>query len=398
MSEIWSEDVYPKSIYIHWPFCKNKCRYCDFVSFAGHEGFEKKYHDALLREIILFSKSLTNKKSEKTFNVNEKIKSIFIGGGTPSLYPLNLLEELVRTLKIHFPFDELEEFTIEGNPRDITENMLRVWSDLGINRLSMGVQVLDDNALKKLNRFQNKKDVFKVMEIAPKYFSNISVDLILGLPGVSKQKWMETLNQVVSWPLKHISVYFLTVYEKTPLYFDVKSGLINLIKENEQLSLYKRTVEILKQNGFEQYETSNFAKHGFESIHNVAYWDRLPYRGFGLSASSFDGVNRFTNIKKLSDYLKNVEKNDKSSDPYFFEKLTLDQVVLETVMLGLRQRKGLDLHRVLYLLKRFQKVEFLHNIKSLESRGLISVKEGKLVLTFKGILLENEIVLRLLDF
>jgi len=388
MSIKWLSSVCPEGLYIHWPFCKNKCHYCDFISFEKHEGFEKLYHQALLKEIEIFAESLKTS--------NKKIKTIFLGGGSPSLYPLDLLEELVVCLKKYFPFDELQEFTIEANPADVTVHHLKLWQKLGINRLSIGVQVLDDQVLKNLNRLQNQEDVFNLMRIAPDYFENISIDLILGLPGVTKQMWKNTLEKVISWPIKHLSVYFLTVYEKTPLYFRIKKGEIDLLDEDELVSLYEQTVLFFKKYGFEQYEISNFAKPGFRSIHNISYWDRRSYKGFGLSASSFDGQHRFINEKNLSLYLKYFDSKNAENHYPFAEKLTKGQEGLEILMLGLRQQKGVDLHHVLYLLKDFDQNSFLERVKLLESEGLMKKMGDRLQLTLRGMFLENEVILNLL--
>ena len=374
----------PEYIYIHWPFCKNKCHYCDFISFEKHEEFIKNYHEALCLQIKKFSEKFSSKN----------IKTIFIGGGTPSLYPLYLLEELFDNIKQNFNLEKTEEVTIEVNPRDVKEEHLNVYQKLGINRLSIGVQILDDKVLEKLNRKQNKEDVFNLIKIAPKYFDNISVDLMLGLPDVLKKVWQNTLKEVISWPIKHISVYLLMVYEKTPLYFKVEKGELNLGEDSKIASLYEDTVNFLRDSGFEQYEISNFAKQGFESIHNKAYWDRRPYKGFGLGASSFDGSNRFVNEKNLIRYINSC--NSSSDEPIFFsEKLTKKQEILETLMLGLRQNKGMNLHSVLYFLSRGEREMFMASLEELKSQSLIKEIGGNIALTLKGMLLENEVILKL---
>jgi oxygen-independent coproporphyrinogen III oxidase len=367
-------------LYIHWPFCKSKCYYCDFLSFTNNEGFQKKYHDVLISQI-------------KNFKNQKPLKTVFIGGGTPSLYPLNLLKELFEQLRKSFDFSQIKEITIEANPRDINEEKLKIWKEIGIDRLSMGVQVLDDEVLALVGRIQSKKDVFNAINIAPKYFDNISVDLILGLPEVSKKVWLKTLETVVTWPVKHISCYVLTQYKGTMLDILVKKNKIFLQKDDTIISLYKRSIEYLEQHEFIQYETSNFAKKGFESLHNVAYWDRMPYLGLGLGASSFDGESRFINEKSLKKFLEQKKDPLQGSKQ---EKLTLNQHFLEELMLGLRQRKGGGLQRMLYFLRSDEKERFLNNIREIESLGLITLGRGRICLTQKGILLENEVVLKLL--
>lgn len=380
-----ADDTNFQHIYIHWPFCKSRCHYCDFVALAQHESFFESYHKALCKEIELVAQSLNSK---------QRIATIFLGGGTPSLYPTHMLEEVFRTLDKYFDLSTTREVTIEANPADINQEKLSDWKKFGINRLSMGVQILDDQILKKLNRNQTTADVFNALDIAVKFFENISIDLILGLPDVTEEIWRETLSQAVSWPINHISVYFLTVYEKTPLYFKVQKGELKLCDDDQMISLYAQTIDFLEKNNFFQYEISNFAKEACESIHNQAYWDRKPYYGFGLGASSFDGKKRFTNYNNVETYTRSII-SELSLPIALTECLTEEQIVIETLMLSLRQRKGLDLHAVLYLLTGTQKMTFKKNIELLKSESLLQQDENQVFLSFKGIILENEVVLKL---
>jgi oxygen-independent coproporphyrinogen III oxidase len=389
---MWLSKIFPQHIYIHWPFCKSKCHYCDFLSFAKKDDSNEKYHKALLGEIKNFSLNLDS-------NIEREIKTIFLGGGTPSLYPLYLLEELFEKLKIDFNLKKIQEVTIEVNPEGVQEHKLKVWKKIGINRLSVGVQVLDDLALQKMNRNQKKKDFFDLMQIAPNYFDNISVDLILGLPGVSEETWMATLAQIASMPIKHISVYFLTIYDKTPLFYMEKKGKTFLDDDDKLISLYEKTVGFLKQKGFLQYEISNFAKSGFESSHNKSYWDFKPYYGFGLGASSFDGNKRFINLKNLDEYISLYSASSTSCgfEPKYFyvEVLNEEQKVLEKLMLGLRQNKGISLHRMLYCLDEVEKLKFIKNLKVLVKENLIRQEGDNLALTLRGMVLESEVILNI---
>lgn len=380
-----SDSVNFQHIYIHWPFCKNRCHYCDFVALANHEAFFESYHQALCKEIELVGKSL---------NARQTIKTVFLGGGTPSLYPTHMLEEVFKKLNRYFDLKSMQEVTIETNPADITQEKLFDWKKLGINRLSMGVQVLDDEILKKLNRFQTTADVFNAIDMAKSYFENISIDLILGLPDITENIWHATLQQAVAWPINHISVYFLTVYEKTPLYYKVKKGELKLFEDDQMVALYAQTIDFLEKNDFIQYEISNFAKIGYESLHNQAYWDRKPYYGIGLGASSFDGKKRFTNFNNIEMYIKSTISELKLPIS-FTECLMQQQIILEMLMLSLRQRKGLDLHSVLYLLTGTQKITFNKNIDLLKYESLLQQEADRVFLSFKGIVLENEVVLKL---
>ncbi len=368
-------------IYIHWPFCNSKCYYCDFLSFCNKTNQDKEYHDVLCSQLKYFKDN------------NSKIKTIYIGGGTPSIYPLDLLKELFENLNKNFDLSDAKEITIEANPADITKEKLEAWKSFGINRLSMGVQILDDQILAKIGRRQTVSDAINAIKLSKKYFDNISVDLILGLPDVTDEIWQNSLKAVVSWPVKHISVYILTLYNKTKLYDLVKRNEISLQKDDTIISHYIKTVEFLEKNDFMQYEISNFSKVGFESLHNMAYWDRKPYLGLGLGASSFDGTARYVNETNLNKFL-NINLNPLNCAQK--EILTDKQVFIEKLMLDLRKKNGGDLHSMLYFLKSADKIKFLNSIEELKKQGLILQIGGKVSLTQKGLLLENEVVLKLI--
>ena len=190
------------SLYIHWPFCKSKCYYCDFISFQQHESFQEIYHEALINEIINFSK-----KNDSKY----RIKTIFIGGGTPSLYPDELLIKLFTTLQKYFDLSAIEEISMETNPQDITHEKLELWRKVGISRLSVGIQILNDKIMSSLNRKQTVEEAINASKIIPNFFENFSIDLILGLPGVCENIWDQTINTILSWKQKHISMYLSTI-------------------------------------------------------------------------------------------------------------------------------------------------------------------------------------------
>lgn len=393
-----------KSLYIHWPFCANKCHYCDFIAFEQHESFYELYHKALCNEITSFAHKQTNPEviytcsnaaqAENPLSANV-IETIFCGGGTPSLYPSQLLQSLFALLHDNFSISPQAEITLEANPADVTEENLSLWKSVGINRLSLGIQILNNDVLFKLNRRQRVADAQRAIKNAPHFFSNISVDLILGLPGVSESCWFDTLAEVTSWPISHLSLYFLTIHEKTPLYFRLESGELSTWPEEKFVENYEKSIAFLDKNGFSQYEISNFSRPGFESRHNKGYWDRLPYRGFGIAAASFDGFNRFINDKNLGKYLQKATSTGENTFSSA-ETLTTEQAILETLMLGLRQRKGVSLHDVVYFLQDDQQKQFYQNVARLKEQALIEEHEGVIRLTIKGMVLENEVVLRLL--
>lgn len=349
---------------------------------ASHEQFMHDYHKALCREIESFE------PGKKT-----KLKTIYMGGGTPSTYPGPLLLDMFGTLKEKYIFDSTTEVTIEVNPGTVNKELLRTWHQAGINRLSIGVQSLKDQILQSLNRHQTVQDVYSVLQEASELFENISVDFILGLPGVSDEEWKDMIKEAMSWPIKHISVYFLMVQENTPLYFKVKSNKVSLPADDAIVDLYDWTVKVLKEHGFKRYELSNFAKKGFESRHNQAYWQRHPYKGFGLGACSFNGITRFQNCKNLGKYIEEISKNESVIETS--ESLTKEQIAREKIMLGLRCQQGLDLAEYVKNITLDQKKKFLHEVESLQKIDLVERIENTLRLTARGFALENEVAVRL---
>lgn len=376
-----------ESLYIHWPFCTSKCYYCDFVALEQHADFQDAYHHTLLQEIKHYAATALH-------GHKPTIKTIFIGGGTPSLYPPEQLKELFALLQEVFDLTQTTEITLEANPADITEERADVWEEVGINRISCGVQVLDDAVLQKLNRRQRIIDVHKAATILPKYFSNVSMDLIIGLPGVTDTTWLKTIETICSWPIQHISIYFLTVHEKTPLYYKVSKGEITLPDEDALLNLYEKTVAYVTSKGFEQYEISNFAKPGYSSRHNTGYWNRLSYKGFGIGAASFDGHTRTVNDKNLTRYLENGQHG--SFIPVEREELTPLQITLERLMLSLRQAAGMPLHDMVYCVGPEKEKALLESLTALEEAELLRVENNHVKLTLRGMILENEVVLRLI--
>ena len=371
-------------LYIHWPFCPYKCNFCDFVAIASHESFMQQYHESLCKEI---------KDFDGSFDIQAPLKTIYIGGGTPSTYPLSMLQGMFDLLKKTIIFDKNTEVTLEVNPGTVVEGSLELWKSIGINRLSIGVQSLKDTVLQGLNRHQTKIDVIKLLQEAAPIFENISVDFIVGLPGVSPDEWKAMILEAMSWPIKHISVYFLMVHEKTPLYFKVKQKSVLLPPDDEVVDLYYWTVDVLQQHGFERYELSNFAKKGFESRHNKAYWDRKGYKGFGLGACSFNGQYRFQNNKNLRNYFQAVEKQEGLI--HESEEITSVQISIEKIMLGLRQAEGVEISDIFVDFTIEQQIYFKEKADWLEEKGLVTQKGGRLFLTPQGFIVENEVAVNL---
>jgi len=341
----------------------------------------ERYNNALCKEIEQFGKLLLRKRS---------IETIFLGGGTPSTWPDHLLLDMFAKLRNVFTFAATHEITIEINPGTIRVEQLELWKQVGINRLSIGVQTLDDKVLHRLNRHQTNNDVYFLIEHAPSIFDNISIDLIIGLPGVEKAAWKGLLKEVVSWPITHISLYCLTVHKQTKLYFETQIGSIKIPDDDYVADLYAWSVARLEQHGFNQYEVSNFARTGYESRHNMMYWQRKPYKGFGLGACSFDGTSRLQNQKNIMGYMYALE--EEQSVTQFEEQLTSEQVQLEIIMLGLRTIKGVNYAQLMEGISEKERLRRVYYIEWLKQHNFMYDYDGCLRLTPKGMAVEHEIV------
>jgi len=376
--------VETKSLYIHWPFCPYKCHFCPFVAIASHDQFMERYHQALMKEIELFASRCPSLLA---------LDTIFLGGGTPSTWPDHLLLDTFGRLRDMFAIGKHTEVTIEVNPGTVRHEQLVLWKSLGINRLSIGVQSLKDSVLNNLNRKQSSTDVFWVVEEAARLYENVSIDLILGLPGVTVNEWKELLQKVVTWPIVHVSIYFLTVHEETPLYFRVKKNEFDLITDDAMVDLYQWSIDFLQQHGLQQYEISNFAKEGYQSRHNSVYWERKPYKGLGLGACSFDGLSRSQNQKNLMTYMSDIEQEKDVT--IFAETLNKKQAILEWIMLGLRRADGINMQELMNELTIEQQQSMNETIQMLKNNNFLRKKEDRIILTAAGLAVQNDIAARL---
>ena len=322
-----------------------------------------------------------------------EVDTIFFGGGTPSTYPDDLLLDMAGTLNKVLVFAPQAEVTIEVNPGTVRASQLELWKGVGINRLSIGVQSIKDTVLRSLNRHQSAAQVLELLASASTLFDNISVDLIIGLPGVDSDEWKSLLEQLVQWPIKHVSIYFLTVHEDTQLYFRVQKNQITLPSDEQVVPLYEWSVAFLAQHGFEQYELSNFARSGYYSRHNSTYWNRVPYKGFGIGACSFDGHRRFANEKNILKYMAALEQG--MSVGVFSETLTPQQHRLEHIMLALRRPKGIEYDVLIQGLTQAQRVTLDRTIDVLKQEGYLSIDGQRVCLTIKGLTVHHEMVIKL---
>lgn len=378
--------VKTESLYIHWPFCPYKCHFCPFVAFAGQDHLMGLYTEALQKELENFARACP---------VKQQIKTVYIGGGTPSTWSNELLLDTSGILKKIFDMSKVSEMTLEVNPGTVKSDQIAVWKEAGINRISMGVQSLDDAVLENLNRHQKKDDVKRLLGLLAGNFRSISIDLIIGLPGVSIESWKATVQEVVRWDIQHISMYFLSIHENTPLYFRLKDNSITLPADDPLVDLYYWTIREFEINGFLQYEVSSFAKKGYESLHNQVYWTREPYKAFGVGASSFDGATRFINDKNLMTYLDKIKNGVDTT--VTTELLDNETICLELVMLGLRRKKGLQLNELFTYMNDDRREKFLENMKEMEANHLLYEKNGVVYLETLSYAIENEIALRLLQ-
>lgn len=344
----------------------------------------ERYHKALVAEIEQFA---------YTRELKVPIQTIHFGGGTPSTYPPGLLLDMFGILKKNFIIDPEAEIALEVNPGTVSDAKIAAWREAGINRLSIGVQALNDKVLHTLNRHQTSSQVIGLLEKVSPFFDNLSIDLILGLPGISGDEWCALIDTVMQWPIKHISIYFLNVHENTPLYFKVQANQITIPADEDIVALYLYTCDILAQHGFEQYELSNFAKQGYASRHNTAYWNRGAYKGFGLGACSFDGKIRSQHEKNIMKYMELAEQHKPVT--IFAEELNEAQVWLEKLMLGLRRPQGVESTLLIEgasaeeVTRRGEVLQRLVDDKYIEYHG------ARVRLTRQGLALENEILAQL---
>jgi oxygen-independent coproporphyrinogen-3 oxidase len=379
MSTQKSELNQNKNLYIHIPFCKSKCFYCGFISFAEKNDFIEPYFEALKKELASYS--------DKAYY--SALQTIYIGGGTPSLADIKLYTDLFEFLHKKFKIAENAEITMEINPATVDFEYLKSLKSLGVNRLSIGVQTFQDNILKILNRRHNSQDAFKTVEIARKAgFENISIDLMYGLPEESLECWEETLKKAIDLNIEHISTYGLKIEENTEFF---KNPPKNLPDDELQSIVYLKTIEILQENGFCHYEVSNFSKKSFESKHNLCYWQNRPYFGIGLSAHGYiDGI-RYANTESLTDYIKNPLER------FAENKISQKEQLEEAVFLGLRMRSGICRENFIefYEVDIFEKYSAV--IKKYTELGFLSVEGSVLRLTNQGILLSNSVLSEFLE-
>lgn len=312
-------------LYIHIPFCKQKCTYCDFASYPKEIGKTESYFACLYREIEGRSKQYSNKK----------IDTVYIGGGTPSVVPAKFVAGAIRQVKKCFDLNKNAEITVELNPGTVDEEKIKEYKSVGINRFSVGLQTGYDEQLKRLNRIHTAKDFLLCCKMLKG--ENVSADILIGLHSQTAEQVKKTVDLAIAGGVKHLSVYALTPEVGTPIYTDYLNG--ELLSDDEVADIYDEVREYLKEKGFYRYEVSNFAMKGYESRHNMNYWKRGEYIGVGVSASSFMDGRRFTNTFKIDEYINAVIYN--KSPEISSDLIDGDDAEFEFIMLGLRTADGI---------------------------------------------------------
>lgn len=362
--------------YIHIPFCKKKCNYCDFVSFPSIEKYQEKYTMAVIKEIENFFEN----------NKNIEIKTLYIGGGTPSYIDSKYIKDVLSK----FDIEQIKEITIEVNPGTANNEKLIEYKNAGVNRLSIGLQSTDDTILKQIGRIHNYQDFLSTYSLAKEVgFENINVDLMIGLPNQKISYIKASLEKVVKLNPTHISVYSLIVEENTPISKMIEEGKISLPSEELERNMYWYVKNFLELNQYKHYEISNFAKVGKESKHNLDCWNQEEYIGFGLAAHSYiDGV-RFLNTIDLEEYIENCENNRFNQNKIIQEKQTDYSKEQEYMLLGLRKIDGVSIGIFKNKFGENPIFLFKEELNKLVNEKLLVIQEDNIKLTNKGIDLAN---------
>jgi len=367
-------------IYIHIPFCLQKCDYCDFLSFEVNEQTQNAYVNTLLHEM-------------RSVSIDHEVSTIYIGGGTPTALPSHLLCKIIAAAKTLAP--SAIEITVEANPGTLTREYLAGLKSHGVTRLSMGLQTTKPHLLRAINRLHSMTDFLDNFHAAREAgFDNINVDLMFALPGQTLQEWQETLTEIIALSPEHISAYSLTPAENTPLWSALENGKIHLPSDETDRDMYHMARKCLADAGYIHYELSNFAKPGYESRHNVNCWRRVPYHGFGLGAHSFDGVKRWHNTEDMGEYLAGHHT------PQGIDELSEADIQAEIMILGLRLTEGIRESEIPQAFKgevEAQKIKracarvSYRAISYSMKKGLLALENGYVKLTARGMDLANQV-------
>lgn len=362
------------SIYIHIPFCKQACHYCDF-HFSTSMAKKKVMISALKKELVLRKEEFKG----------EVVETIYLGGGTPTVLETSEINDLISTVYLNYEIMETPEITIEANPDDLSREKLLQLAKSPINRLSIGVQSFFDEDLKLMNRAHNAKEAGQCIKEATKYFENISIDLIYGIPGMTNERWQQNIDKTLSYGIPHISAYALTIEPKTALANFIRKGKVKPVDDEQSHKHFEILYDVLTNEGYYCYEVSNFGKPGYYSKNNTAYWLGKKYMGFGPSAHSYDGERRRWNINNNPKYLKAIAQD---TLPMTTEILSKADKYNEYIMTGLRTSWGISLERIQtefgdkysrYLNQQFDKY-LKKGLLELSKEQLVATKKGKFLI------------------
>lgn len=366
-------------IYIHIPFCKTRCIYCDFYSTTRSE-LKERYVRALCRELEM----------RREYLRGEPIETIYLGGGTPSQLDEGDLLRIFETIRTVYGMEHCQEITLEANPDDLTETYVTMLRRLPFNRISMGIQTFDDATLKLLNRRHNAAQAIEAVDRCRRAgFANISIDLIYGLPGETDERWKQDLQQAVALNVEHISAYHLTYEEGTRLYELLQARRIREVDEESSVRFFSTLMDTLTDAGYEHYEISNFCRPGMHSRHNTSYWKGIPYLGCGASAHSFDRRTREWNVASIDEYIRALEDGHRL---YETEPRDPDTAYNECVMTSLRTRQGLSLEEVEKEYGTVLRQYCTDMAQPYLKDGKLEMRDGRLRLTREGIFVSDGII------
>ncbi len=370
-------------VYVHIPFCKRKCIYCDFYSIASSR-LSDRYVKAVGMEAQLRGQEIAGMP----------VKTLYIGGGTPSVLSFEQLSVLIEGLRAAIDLSHVEEFTVEVNPDDVTHEFAEQLLKLGVNRVSMGVQSLVDEELVFLNRRHDAEEAMKAYcDLQSAGFNNISIDLIYGIPGQTLDTWKYTLEKALSLQAKHVSCYNLSYEEGTMLHKLRETGRVMECDDNTCVEMYDMLVDMLDGAGYEHYEISNFAMPGFYSRHNSGYWDKTPYLGLGASAHSYDGNMRRYNPDNVKLYVESLENDVVVC---VGEQESVDEKYDEDVMLRLRTSRGIDSEWIKSIYGKAYSDYFVNAIRSFVDSGLVIKDGSRYRLSRNGVMLSDMIMRELM--
>ena len=384
MSSSPPPDELPLGLYVHVPFCEAKCSYCHFAIDPRRPGDERqeRYAAALLREIAGGAGAAEGGPAD----------TVYFGGGTPSLLSIERLARLITALRARFALARGAEITVEANPRDLDAAAFRALRDRGASRVSLGVQSLDGAVLREMGRLHDAADARAAFDQARAAgFDSVSVDLILGWPGETRERWSLELDALLALEPDHVSLYVLEVEGKTALSHRQKLGLLALPDDDLVADLYEGAVERLAARGLERYEISNFARPGFESRHNRKYWGDAPFLGFGMAAHSYRDARRWWNHDRFATYCRAVEEKGGAGAVAGERRLTARERAAEALFTGLRRRDGVDLASYRRRHGLDPLAEWRAGLEPAQAAGLVVAENGRLRLTDRGVLLSNEV-------